>query len=265
MRLSLSCTAIFRPESEITSFIHLLCRAHSVWGFVRRSLSSYRILLSKKLASVQRRGHLCSFGPLTSSSAVVLWATSIPKKDFSYLPRCYVEQDADIFCPSSLLSFFSLSSPLCLRHSSLSPLFLSSCPAPTSFSLSLFLCAHISVFPTRLPLCFSFSPCLVLILPPHSSSPGVLLGSVAVTKPTSSLDAVLALSLIRPFLLSLCAQSFPSLCHLLLLDTGASNVNLDGHKTCQTHITHTHALFTPTPALLIVLSAKLRDSFGNMT
>ena len=207
---------------------------------------------------------MCSFRPLTSSSAVVLWAAITPKKRLFISTLCYVGQDADIFSPSSLLSFFSLSSPLCLRHSSHSPLFLSSRPAPTSLSLSLFLCAHISVFPTRLPLCFSFSPCLVLILPPHSSSPGVLLGSVAVTKPTSSLDAVLALSLIRPFLLSLRAQSFPSLCHLLLLDTGASNVNLNGHKTCQTHRTHTCALFTPVPALLIVLSAKLRDSFGNM-
>lgn len=152
---------------------------------------------------------MCSFRPLTSSSAVVLWATIIPKKDFSYLPLCYVGQDADIFSPSSILSFFSLSSPLCLCHSSHSPLFLSSRPAPTSLSLSLFLCAHISVFPTRLPLCFSFSPCLVLILPPHSSSPGVLLGSVAVTKPTSSLDAVLAMSLIRLFSFLFVHSPFP--------------------------------------------------------
>lgn len=138
--------------------------------------------------------------------------------------------------------FFPLSSPLCLWHSSHSPLFLSSSPAPTRLSLSLFLCAHISVFPTRLPLCFSFSPCLVLSSPTLSSFLKLccVLGAVAATTPTSSLDDVVVLSLICLCLLSSHTRTSPSLCHFLHLEKAAANVNSDGHKDCRTPTKYTH-------------------------
>lgn len=148
---------------------------------------------TRRLVQLQACSIQCSGSSISHSYA----------EDFSYPAQCYVEVDTDIFSPSPLPSSF-LSSPICLWHSSHSPLLLSSSPAPTSLPLSPFLCAHISVFPTRLPLCFSFPPCLFLSSPTIFSFPKIyhVLGSLAVTTLTSSLDTVLALSLICLFLLS---------------------------------------------------------------
>lgn len=113
-----------------------------------------------------------------------------------------------LFLPCLLSSpalFFCCIPPL-THHSS------SHLPPLPPVSLSRFLCAHISVFPTCLTPCFSFSPCLFLSSPTLSSSflkLFLVLGSVAVMILLSTLDIDLALFLISLFLQFFLFTSFP--------------------------------------------------------
>lgn len=170
----------------------------------------------------------CSGCPISHSYA----------KDFSY-PVAVLNKTLIYLVPR--LSCL-LSSPLCFWHSSHSPLFLSSSPAPTSLSLSLYLCAHISLFS---PSVFFFLFIFVVILP-HA-----LLLPEALPRPgpccCNNSDKLFGHTFrfvfhppISPFFLLLHSQFLPSLCHLPHLDKGTSNVNLDRHKGRRTPTEYTH-------------------------
>lgn len=151
--------------------------------------------------------------------------------------------------------FFSLCSPLCLWHSPHSPLFLSCLPAPTRLPLSLFLCAHITVVVTSHCVFLSLHDCSypppnTLLLPKAQPCPGLCCCNYAdkLFGHSFGFDSFFSHSPSPPF------RHGSVQCKLRWT-----------HKRSNIHRIHTHALFTQVPALLIVLSAKLKDSFGNMT
>lgn len=100
MRLHLSCIVVFEPETKIANFI-IFSLGNTVWGSVMRRFFSFSFFLR----SACERG----FRPVASR----LSTSHCRTLDYSYLAQCYVEQDTDIFSPSSLLSSL-LSLPLCL-------------------------------------------------------------------------------------------------------------------------------------------------------
>lgn len=151
-----------------------------MWGFAERSLSSF---LSKSWQAYNnKKGNVCSFRPAASSCPIRL---------FHIQHRRCVEQDADIFSLPSPPLFVS-GIPLTHHSSShLPPL------PPVSPYLSSSVLTFLSFQHVSLCVFLSLRVCSFLSSPPTlSSSPKLylVLGPVAVTTLTHSLDTVLALA-----------------------------------------------------------------------
>lgn len=187
--------------------------------------------------------NVCSFRPSSISH--------FNAKDFSYQSRCFVEQAADIFSPSSLLPSLSLAFLSLTTLSLIFPRF------HQPLLISLPLCSHFCLSNTS-PSVFFFLSMSVLILP------RVLLLPEALPRPVlcccNDTDKLFGHSSGFVSHPHVCFNSVLS--HLVWFRLRMSYVNLARHiGQSDTHRTHTRPVYT----LLILLSAKLRDSLGNMT